>query len=105
MYARFITYQVKPWVTEDHASAMYDEMHSIMQPLPGFKGLSLMLNSDIHRALSISYWDDQSCAAEAGLVLLPLLMTRAAEFVDHPPEVAGFELVRHTDVAGLIGVW
>ena len=95
MYARLITYHVKPAVTEVHASSIYDEMLSIMKPLAGFLGMTLLLNEDSHLAMSLSYWEDQTCATEAGPTILPLLMGRAETLVDRPPEVSGFDVVRH----------
>jgi hypothetical protein len=99
MYVRLITYHVKPGVTAADARAIYNEMLTVMQPLPGFKGISLLLNEDTHQAISMSCWNDQSCAAEAGTAILPLLMRRAAVFVDRPPEVAGFEMVEQALLA------
>jgi hypothetical protein len=93
MYVRLITYHTRPGVTAADARAVYSEMLRVMQPLPGFKWISLLLNEDTHQAISMSCWNDQACAAEAGTAILPLLMQRASAFVDRPPEVAGFELV------------
>ena len=50
--------------------------------------------------MSLSYWEDQESATEAGAVVLPLLMERTKGLVDQPPEVTGFDLVRQTFVAG-----
>ena len=94
MYVRLITYHVKPWVTEAHASSIYDEMFSVMKPLAGFLGMTLLLNEDSRMAMSLSYWEDQDCATEAGPMILPLLMGRAETLVDRPPEVSGFDVVR-----------
>ena len=47
MYIRLISYHVKPWMTEDQVSSIYDEMVSLMQPLAGFLGMSLLTNNVI----------------------------------------------------------
>ena len=94
MYVRLITFHVRPWVAEAHATSVYEGMLNVMRTQRGFQGMSLLLNEHTREAISLSYWKDQTCAIEAGSSILPLLMERAAEFVDRPPEVAGFELVR-----------
>lgn len=93
MYIRLITYHVKPWVTREHAMTIYEEMLNVMRSLPGFEGMSLLLNEDARNAVSLSYWRDQESATEAGTKILPLLMGRTVELVDRPPEVFGFDLV------------
>lgn len=72
---------------------LYDEMLGTMKSLPGFQGLSLLFNEDAHQAVSLSYWQDQEAATEAGVALLPHLMNETQVFVDRPPEVTGFELL------------
>ena len=95
MYVRLITYHVKPSVTGALASSIYDELLSVMKPLAGFQGMSLLLNEEARTAMSLSYWEDQDSATVAGPVILPLLMGRVESLVDRPPEVFGFDLVKH----------
>ena len=102
MYVRLISYQTKPWVTQAHALSIYDEMVEAMEHFAGFEGMSLLLNEQAHRAISLSYWEDENSAAAAGPQILPLLLGKAEELVARPPEVSGFDLVRqatpHTEL-------
>lgn len=93
MYVRMITYSIRPSVSLEQATIIYHEMLSFLQPLPGYRGLSLLLNEEAHQAVSLSYWQDQESATEAGSKVLPVLMGRTQELVDRPPEVAGYEIV------------
>ncbi len=94
MYVRMITYSLRPSVGTDIAETIYEQMRDFMQPLAGYQGISLLINEDQLEAVSLSYWQDQASAVEAGSKILPLLMERTEEFVDRPPEVSGFDLVR-----------
>ena len=94
MYVRMITYSIRPSVNIDIAETIYEQMRDFMQPLAGYQGLSLLINEGRREAVSLSYWQDQASAVEAGSKILPLLMERTRELVDRPPEVAGFDLVR-----------
>jgi heme-degrading monooxygenase HmoA len=61
----------------------------------GFQGLSVLINEAAHRAISLSYWQDEESAAEAGTRSLPLLMEISEPLIDRPPEISGYELLRH----------
>jgi hypothetical protein len=65
-----------------------------MQKCRGFRGMSALINEDSKQAVSLSYWEDQQCATEAGSKILPVLMERVHDLVDRPPEVFGYELAR-----------
>ena len=100
MYVRVISYSFPPSVTVEQAEAIYGDMMKLTESLPGFQGLSLLINEETRQAISLSYWEDQASATEAGAVILPLLMERTKDLVSQPPEVTGFDLVRQTFVAG-----
>lgn len=87
-----INYHLKPTVTEADAGPVYDAMHRLMGGLAGFRGLALLINEETHQAISLTYWQDQESARDAGDATLPHLMGQTQEFVEGPPEVSGFEL-------------
>ena len=94
MYVRMISYSIQPSVSLGQAETIYEEMLDLMQPLSGYRGLSLLVNEERRQAISLSYWRDHASAIEAGSEILPLLMERTQDLVDGPPEVAGFDFVR-----------
>jgi hypothetical protein len=94
MYVRMISYSIRPSVNLEQAETIYEEMRDLMEPLSGYQGLSLLINDERRQAISLSYWQDQESATEAGSEVLPLLMERTQDLVDGPPEVAGFDFVR-----------
>lgn len=100
MYVRMIVFTFRPSVTIDLADEIYDDMLALMEPLPGYQGLTLLTNEETHQAISLSYWSDQSSAVEAGAKILPLLMERTRGLVEQSPEVEGFNLIRQDFLAG-----
>ena len=94
MYVRLITFHVKPGVTTDRAAAVYDALFAQMRAYRGFRGMAGLMNDAAAQAVSLSYWQDEACAAEAGEKSLPVLMEQVHELVDRPPEISGYEVVR-----------
>jgi heme-degrading monooxygenase HmoA len=93
MYVRLITFHTRPSATKDHATAVYHALMAEMKGYRGFQGMTVMVNEEARRAVSLTYWQDQECATEAGTKSLPALMDQVHELVDRPPEIAGYDVV------------
>lgn len=93
MYVRIVTYSMHPAVTMDQARAIFAELTEILRRQAGYQGLSLLVNEVDRQAITLSYWQDQESAVQAGQETLPILMDRTSQFVDRPPEISGFDLI------------
>jgi heme-degrading monooxygenase HmoA len=94
MYVRVITFHVRPDVTRNHASAVYDALLAQMRDLRGFQGMAALINEEARKAVSLTYWEDQESATAAGVMSLPIVMEKVQNLVDRPPEVSGYQIVR-----------
>jgi heme-degrading monooxygenase HmoA len=94
MYVRLITFHVKPDVTRVHAAAVYEALSAEMRDYRGFQGMTVLMNEGAEQAVSLTYWQDQASATEAGAKSLPVMLEKVHELVDRPPEISGYELVR-----------
>ena len=93
MYVRLITFHLKPDVSNQDAAAVYDTLSALLKKQEGFQGMAGMINEETCQAVSLSFWQDQAAATEAGSRSLPALMENVQELVDRPLEISGYHLV------------
>jgi len=92
MYARVIQYHARPEVSRTEATSMYHQIISVLERMDGYLGSTFLMNDATHRAVSITWWRDDACAADAGRTSLPMLM-RISNLMVGPPEISGFDVV------------
>jgi heme-degrading monooxygenase HmoA len=95
MYVRMITFHARADVTRDDAATIYQELFNSLRGYQGFEGMTALINEDNRQAISLTYWRDEQCAAEAGTASLPFLMEKVHGLIDRPPEVTGYEMIAH----------
>lgn len=100
MYMRMITYHVRPDIEHAQAEEVYEDIVRVLKEQEGFQGSALLLNEDVSMAISMTYWDDEACAGEAGERVLPILYARTQELSDGPPEISGYHVLDHQLMPG-----
>ncbi len=95
MYARLIQLCFKQTVSHDQAHALYQELINECRRIDGFRGYSFMLMPSSRRGLTLTFWDDATCASAGGEQVLPTIIERMGDLLSEAPEITGYEVVDH----------
>ncbi len=80
MYARSTNLQARPQDIDAGIACVRDEVISALQTMPGFVGLSLLVNRESGRCILTSAWDSEDTMAASAETVRPLRAHVAATF-------------------------
>ncbi len=95
MYARLINLTFKQSVSHDEAHALYQNMVSEFRRIEGFRGYSFMLMPSSRKGLTLTFWDDATCASAGGEQVLPTIVGQMGDLLAEAPEITGYEVIDH----------
>ena len=96
MYARNVTFRIKPNMQPDYTHAFENQILPLLQKQKGFKDEITLCSPGSAEAVSISLWEHKSDADEYNTRIYPEVLKTLAKTVDGTPRVHTFETVIST---------
>ena len=96
MYARNVTFKIKPNMQPDYTHAFENQILPLLQKQKGFKDEITLCSPGSAEAVSISLWEHKSDADEYNTRIYPEVLKTLAKTVDGTPRVHTFETVIST---------
>lgn len=96
MYARNVTFRIKPHMQSDYTHAFENHILPLLQKQKGFKEEITLCSPGSAEAVSISLWEHKSDADEYNTRIYPEVLKTLAKTVDGTPQVHTFETVIST---------
>ena len=96
MYARNVTFKIKPNMQPDYTHAFETQILPLLQKQKGFKEEITLCSPGSQEAVSISLWERKSDADEYNVHTYPEVLKTLAKTVDGTPRVQTFETVIST---------
>ena len=96
MYARNVTFRIKPNMQPDYTHAFENQILPLLQKQKGFKDEITLCSPGSAEAVSISLWEHKSDADEYNTRIYPEVLKTLAKTVDGTPRVQTFETVIST---------
>ena len=92
MYARVITIRAQPARLQELVHFFQECIVPAGEQQPGFEGLSLLMDEQAGRAISVAYWQTMSEMCAFDNDCLAQLADDFATFLDAPPDVELYEV-------------
>jgi hypothetical protein len=96
LYARNVTFRIKPNMQPDYTHAFENQILPLLQKQKGFKDEITLCSPGSAEAVSISLWEHKSDADEYNTHTYPEVLKTLAKTVDGTPRVHTFETVIST---------
>lgn len=96
MYARNVTFKIKPNMQPDYTHTFETQILPLLQKQKGFKDEITLCSPGSPEAVSISLWEHKSDADEYNTRIYPEVLKTLAKTVDGTPRVHTFDTVIST---------
>jgi hypothetical protein len=96
MYARNVTFRIKPNMQPDYTHALDNQILPLLKKQKGFKEEITLCNPGTVDAVSISLWEQKSNADDYNTHTYPEVLKTLAKVIDGTPRVQTFETVIST---------
>lgn len=96
MYARNISFRLKPNMQSDYTRTFENEVLPLLRKQKGFKEEVTLCNPGSADAVSMSLWEHKSNADDYNTNIYPEVLKTLAKVIDGTPRVQAFETVIST---------
>ena len=96
MYARHVSYNLKPNQREEFNKAFEKDVLPLLQKQNGFTDEITFVSPDGKNCIAISLWDRKEKAEVYGRETYPQVLNSLAKVIEGTPEVRGFEVATST---------
>jgi hypothetical protein len=96
MYARNISFRLKPNMQSDYTHTFENEILPLLRKQKGFKEEVTMCNPGSVDAVSISLWEHKTNADDYNTDTYPQVLKTLAKVIDGTPRIHAFETVMST---------
>ncbi len=96
MFARNVSFQLKPNTLSDYNRTLENEVLPLLHKQKGFKDEFTLSNPGSPNALVISLWDNKANAEAYNTNTYPQVLKTLGKFIDGTPRVQTYEAVTST---------
>jgi heme-degrading monooxygenase HmoA len=96
MYARHVSYNLKPNQREEFNKTFEKDILPLLQKQNGFADEITFVSSDGKNCIAISLWDRKEKAEAYGREAYPQVLKSLAKVIEGTPEVRGYEVANST---------
>ncbi len=96
MFARNVSFRLKPNTHSDYTRTFESQILPLLQKQKGFKEEITLCNTNSVDSVSISLWDNKSDADNYNTNIYPQVMKTLEKVIDGTPRVHTFETVTST---------